>query len=97
MFGTIGFKWYSRIYKKRSQLLINEYSWLRLVTKMLEPLSPLYRKSEMTSFFFVYLTTKRVEYGSYICRMLHDKELGLHLMSDTYIVNDLIEELRGKQ
>nr|DAR16187.1 MAG TPA: hypothetical protein [Caudoviricetes sp.] len=40
MFGTIGFKWYSRIYKKRSQLLINEYSWLRLVTKMLEPLSP---------------------------------------------------------
>ena len=40
MFGTIGFKWYSRIYKKRSQLLINEYSWLRLVTKMLEPVSP---------------------------------------------------------
>lgn len=29
--------------------------------------------------------------------MLHDKELGLHLMSDTYIVNNLIEELRGKQ
>ena len=29
--------------------------------------------------------------------MLHDKELGLHLMSDTYIVNDLIEELSGKQ
>ena len=27
----------------------------------------------------------------------HDKELGLHLMSDTYIVNDLIEELRNKQ
>ncbi len=29
--------------------------------------------------------------------MLHDKELGLHLMSDTYIVNDLIDELREKQ
>ncbi|WP_337561166.1 hypothetical protein [Prevotellamassilia timonensis] len=29
--------------------------------------------------------------------MLHDKELGLHLMSDTYIVNDLIEDLRRKQ
>nr|DAG91143.1 MAG TPA: Protein of unknown function (DUF3791) [Crassvirales sp.] len=29
--------------------------------------------------------------------MLHDKDLGLHLMSDTYIVNDLIEELRAKQ
>ncbi len=29
--------------------------------------------------------------------MLHDKEMGLHLMSDTYIVNDLIEELRNKQ
>ena len=27
----------------------------------------------------------------------HDKELGLHLMSDTFIVNDLIEELREKQ
>ena len=25
------------------------------------------------------------------------KELGLYLMSDTYIVNDLIEELRGEQ
>ncbi|WP_308244480.1 DUF3791 domain-containing protein [Prevotella merdae] len=36
-------------------------------------------------------------YDSDVCRMLHDKELGLHLMSDTYIVNDLIEELRGKQ
>lgn len=29
--------------------------------------------------------------------MLHDQELGLHLMSDTYIVNDLIEELREKK
>lgn len=29
--------------------------------------------------------------------MLHDPDLGLHLMSDTYIVNDLIEELRQKQ
>jgi hypothetical protein len=29
--------------------------------------------------------------------MLHDKELGLHLMSDTYIVNDLINELRREQ
>ncbi|MBS7400461.1 MAG: DUF3791 domain-containing protein [Sodaliphilus sp.] len=28
--------------------------------------------------------------------MLHDKELELHLTSDTYIVNDLIEELRNK-
>ena len=36
-------------------------------------------------------------YDSDVCRMLHDKELGLHLMSDTYIVNDLIEELRRKQ
>ena len=29
--------------------------------------------------------------------MLHDPDLGLHLMSDTSIVNDLIEELRQKQ
>ena len=29
--------------------------------------------------------------------MLHDKDPGLHLMSDTYIVNDLIAELRNKQ
>ena len=36
-------------------------------------------------------------YDSDVCRMLHDPELGLHLMSDTYIVNDLIAELRGKQ
>lgn len=36
-------------------------------------------------------------YDSDVCCMLHDKDIGLHLMSDTYIVNDLIEELRGKQ
>ncbi|MDY3802288.1 MAG: DUF3791 domain-containing protein [Alloprevotella sp.] len=36
-------------------------------------------------------------YESEVCTFLHNKELGLHLMSDTYIVNDLIEELRRKQ
>ena len=39
----------------------------------------------------------QIFYDSDVCRMLHDRELGLHLMSDTYIVNDLIEELRNKQ
>ena len=39
----------------------------------------------------------QIFYDSDVCQMLHDKELGLHLLSDTYIVNDLIEELRGKQ
>ena len=36
-------------------------------------------------------------YESEVCRLLHNKECGLHLMSDTYIVNDLIAELREKQ
>lgn len=36
-------------------------------------------------------------YDSDVCQMFHDKELGLHLMSDTYTVNDMIEELRGEQ
>lgn len=36
-------------------------------------------------------------YDSEVCQILHDKDLGLHLMSDTYIVNDLIAELRSKQ
>ncbi len=39
----------------------------------------------------------RIFYASDVCRMLHDKDLELYLMSDTYIVNDLIEELRRKQ
>ena len=39
----------------------------------------------------------QIFYDSDVCHMLHDKEFGLHLMSDTYIVNDLIEELRSKQ
>ena len=39
----------------------------------------------------------QIFYDSDVCRMLNDKELGLHLMSDTCIVNDLIEELRNKQ
>ena len=36
-------------------------------------------------------------YDSNVCKMLHDEKYGLHLMSDTYIVNDLITELRNKQ
>lgn len=36
-------------------------------------------------------------YESDVCSMLHDKDMGLHLMSDTYIVNDLVAELREKQ
>ena len=36
-------------------------------------------------------------YDSDVCKMLHDEKYELHLMSDTYIVNDLIAELRNKQ
>lgn len=36
-------------------------------------------------------------YDSDVCQMFHDKEFGLHLMSGTYTVNDMIEELRGEQ
>ena len=39
----------------------------------------------------------QIFYDSDVCQMLQDPDLGLHLMSDTYIVNDLIEELRRKQ
>lgn len=39
----------------------------------------------------------QIFYDSDVCQMLHDPDLGLHLMSDAYIVNDLIEELRRKQ
>ena len=39
----------------------------------------------------------QIFYDSDVCQMLHDPDLGLHLMSDTYIVNDLIEELRRKR
>ncbi|MDD7722616.1 MAG: DUF3791 domain-containing protein [bacterium] len=39
----------------------------------------------------------QIFYDSDVCQMLHDPDLGLHLMSDTDIVNDLIEELRRKQ
>ena len=39
----------------------------------------------------------QIFYDSDVCQMLHNPKYGLHLMSDTYIVNDLIEELRKKQ
>ena len=39
----------------------------------------------------------QIFYDSDVCKMLNDPELGMHLMSDTYIVNDLIAELRNKQ
>ena len=48
----------------------------------------------------LHISTERalqIFYDSDVCLMLHDKDLGLHLMSDTYIVNDLIAELRNKQ
>lgn len=35
-------------------------------------------------------------YESDVCTMLHNEEYGLHLMSDTYIVNDIIAELKRK-
>lgn len=33
-------------------------------------------------------------YKSNVCRLLHDERLGLHLMSDAYIVSDIITEIR---
>lgn len=36
-------------------------------------------------------------YESDVCAMLHEPKYGLHLMSDTYIVNDIIEEWQRKQ
>ena len=34
-------------------------------------------------------------YGTDTCRMLHDPKYGLQVMSDTYIINDVIMELRA--
>lgn len=34
-------------------------------------------------------------YNSKVGQMLHDPKYGYHLMSDTYIVNDIITELRS--
>lgn len=36
-------------------------------------------------------------YDTRTCSMLHDNKYGLHLMSDDYILNDLLEELRDRQ
>ena len=36
-------------------------------------------------------------YDTRTCSMLHDSKYGLHLMSDDYILNDLLEELRDRQ
>ena len=55
------------------------------------------REPNTAEFDRLAFTALAIFYDSEVCRMLHDKDLGLHLMSDTYIVNDLIEELRQKQ
>lgn len=55
------------------------------------------REPNTTEFDRLAFTVLAIFYDSEVCRMLHDPDLGLHLMSDTYIVNDLIEELRQKQ
>lgn len=36
-------------------------------------------------------------YESDTCTMLHDPKYGLHLMSDTYLVNDVISEWQKRQ
>ena len=41
------------------------------------------------------ITTERAMtlfYESDVCNMIHEPTYGLHLMSDTYIVNDIIRE-----
>lgn len=41
------------------------------------------------------ITTERAMtlfYESDVCNMIHEPKYGLHLMSDTYIVNDIIRE-----
>lgn len=36
-------------------------------------------------------------YTTDTCRMMHDPKCQIHFMSDTYLVNDVISELRGRQ
>ena len=55
------------------------------------------REPNTAEFDRLAFTVLAIFYDSEVCRMLHDPDLVLHLMSDTYIVNDLIEELRQKQ
>ena len=55
------------------------------------------REPNTAEFDRLAFTVLAIFYDSEVCRMLHDPDLGLHLMSDKYIVNDLIEELRQKQ
>lgn len=33
-------------------------------------------------------------YSTDTCRMMHDPKYGIHYQSDTYIVNDVLQELR---
>lgn len=35
-------------------------------------------------------------YNSEACKFLHDPHYGLHLMSDAYIVDDILQELQTK-
>lgn len=35
-------------------------------------------------------------YNSEACKFLHDSRYGLHLMSDAYIVDDIMQELQTK-
>ena len=35
-------------------------------------------------------------YETNVCAMLHDSRYGLHLMSDTYIINDVLRELHPR-
>ena len=36
-------------------------------------------------------------YETNVCAMLHDSRYGLHLMSDTYIINDVLRALQDRQ
>ena len=35
-------------------------------------------------------------YETHVCKMLYDHRYGFHIMSDDYILHDLLAELRNK-
>ena len=62
--------------------------WSKIARIIIQLADTLNITSERTMTFF---------YESDVCVMLHEPKFGLHLMSDTYIVNDIIREWQMRQ
>lgn len=66
---------------------MKDYIFNRKVARVIMQLSDELNITPVKALILFYMTNT--------CEMMHNPQMGIHIMSDTYIVNDVITELRN--